>query len=55
MEESQLADHLSKCVDCDDWSISNETFALLDRLCGKHTMDRFSLHYNNHCVRFNSR
>ena len=54
-EENQIADHLSRCRDSDDWSVSKSCFVFLDKLWGKHTVDRFSSHYNAHCPRFNSR
>ena len=49
------ADLLSRCGDSDDWYISHSWFTYLDSLWGKHTIDRFSNSYNNHCERFNSR
>ena len=54
-DENTLADHLSRCQDCDDWYISTKYFEILDRKWGPHTVDRFSTHYNNRCKRFNSR
>ena len=47
-EESHIADHLSRCRDSDDWSVSKSCFLFLDKLWGKHTVDRFSSHYNAH-------
>ena len=53
--ENTDADLLSRCGDSDDWSISPSWFSYLDSVWGKHTIDRFSSSYNNHCDRFNSR
>ena len=53
--QNQLADHLSRCLDCDDWCISKSVFRKIDMLWGPHSVDRFSSHYNNNCKRFNSR
>ena len=54
-DQNQMADHLSRSKDCDDWSISKYWFYYLDSIWGKHTVDRFSTHYNNHCRHFNSK
>ena len=54
-DQNQLADHLSRSHDCDDWSKSKYWFYYLDSIWGTHTVDRFSTHYNNHCRRFNSK
>lgn len=53
--QNELADHLSRCKDSDDWFISKHCFTFLDNLWGTHTIDRFSAHYNNNCERFNSK
>ena len=54
-EMNELSDYLSRCHDSDDWSISDSWFSYLDSVWGRHTVDRFSSHFNNHCHRFNSR
>jgi hypothetical protein len=53
--QNDVADHLSRCLDADDWSISDDVFSFLDNQWGPHTVDRFSSHYNNKCKRFNCR
>lgn len=53
--DNLLADHLSRCQDSDDWSISEDIYRKLDKMWGPHDVDRFSTHYNNKCRRFNSR
>lgn len=54
-DENQRADYLSRCVDCDDWEVTDFNFQYLDKRWGPHTVDRFSSNYNNKLVRFNSR
>ena len=54
-EENTKADYLSRCLDSDDWTISDEIFNLLNRKWGPYTIDRFASNYNNKCIRFNSR
>ena len=54
-EKNEKADHLSRCYDCDDWSIAHHIFQFLEKQWGQHTIDRFATHFNNKCVRFNSR
>ena len=54
-EENQLADYLSRIVDFDDWYLDPNIFAMLDRLWGPHTVDRFANHHNTQLPRFNSR
>ena len=49
------ADELSRLVDCDDWMLVPEFFALLDTIWGPHHIDRFSSHATNQLPRFNSR
>ena len=49
------ADSLSRCGDSDDWSMKWWVFKMLDKKWGHHTVDRFASHFNNKCVRFNSR
>ena len=53
--QNTKADHLSRCLDSDDWSISEQVFTYLEKLWGPHEIDRFATHYNNHCKRFNSK
>ena len=50
-----VADHLSRCSDSDDWSISDFIFTTLENKWGLHTVDRFVCHYNAKCEVFNSR
>lgn len=49
------ADYLSRCHDCDDWSIRQSIFEYLNQKWGPYTVDRFATHYNAKCLRFNSR
>lgn len=49
------ADYLSRCQDCDDWSINQSIFECLNDKWGPFTVDRFATHYNAKCLRFNSR
>ena len=53
--KNQIADFLSRCTDCDDWSLNKDLFQVLDSLWGPHTVDRFSSDDNAKCIRFNSR
>ena len=53
--ENKRADTLSRVIDLDDWSIGQKVFDMLDSKWGKHTIDRFASHYNNKCIRFNSK
>ena len=50
-----MADDLSRCGDCDDWSVNDQVFKELDMKWGPQTMDRFASQYNTKCKRFNSR
>ena len=54
-EETQKADYLSRCFDCDDWEITDTVFQSLDKRWGPHSVDRFSADYNKKLDRFNSR
>ncbi|KAH3847037.1 uncharacterized protein LOC127873650 isoform X1 [Dreissena polymorpha] len=54
-KDNTIADQLSRYQDCDDWSIQESIFSLLDVKWGPHTIDRFATHYNNKCARFNSK
>jgi len=49
------ADYLSRLSDCDDWSVTDTVYGVINQKWGPHTVDRFSSHYNNKCARFNSR
>ena len=53
--ENQKADKLSRIIDNDDWSISDEAFKYFDGLWGPHSIDRFASYYNTKVQRFNSR
>lgn len=48
------ADFLSKLVDHDDWSVSQEFFEFMNDLWGPFTVDRFASHSNTKLPRFNS-
>ncbi|XP_071156962.1 uncharacterized protein [Mytilus edulis] len=54
-EQNKIADGLSRYSDCDDWGIKESVFRMLDKLWGKHTIDRFATDYNTKCSRFNSK
>ena len=54
-EDNIRADNLSRCTDSDDWSVKWWVFEMLDKKWGPHSVDRFASHFNNKCVRFNSR
>ena len=54
-EKNTVADAISKSSDTDDWSIDNATFAMLNRLYGPFTVDRFADDLNKKVVRFNSK
>ena len=54
-EQNKVADSLSRYVDDDDWSISEDVFASIDKVWGAHTVDRFASNYNTKCVVFNSK
>lgn len=49
------ADHLSRIIDIDDYTINDDVFQMLDFKWGPHTVDRFACSYNAKLVRFNSR
>lgn len=53
--ENQTADYLSRCADCDDWSVQQWVFDQCEGLWGPHEVDRFASDYNRKCLRFNSR
>lgn len=54
-EQNQVADLISKVIDCDDWSINPALFAQLDSMWGPHLVDRFADQHNSHLPMFNSR
>lgn len=53
-ELNEKADLISKYVDVDDWSVSDEFFTFLNDMWGPHSIDRFANHYNHKIPRFNS-
>jgi len=52
--ENTRADYLSKMIDHEDWGVSDDFFAFIDNLWGKHTIDRFASSMNCKTDRFNS-
>jgi hypothetical protein len=54
-ENNLMADKLSRCFDSDDWGISYDIFAQLNKEICNFTIDRFATNYNKKCDRFNSR
>ncbi|XP_060595758.1 uncharacterized protein LOC132749862 [Ruditapes philippinarum] len=54
-EDNERADFLSRCYDCDDWSVSSYVFQYLNHIWGPYSIDRFASHLNNKCIKFNSR
>ncbi|KAL5021412.1 hypothetical protein ScPMuIL_000567, partial [Solemya velum] len=54
-ELNSEADRLSRCSDCDDWSIREWVFKFLDKSWGPHSIDRFSNNLNSKCLKFNSK
>ena len=50
-----FADHLSRIIDFDDYTINDDVFHILDVRWGPHTIDRFACSYNAKLSRFNSR
>ena len=54
-EFNERADHLSRLIDPDDWSLNRNVFVSLDKKFGPHTVDRFASFYNTQLKRFNSR
>ncbi|XP_060081899.1 uncharacterized protein LOC132561188 [Ylistrum balloti] len=52
---NSTADYLSRCKDCDDWSVQSWVFEECQLLWGPHQIDRFATDYNSKCVRFNSK
>lgn len=51
---NSYADHLSRIIDFDDYTI-NDVFQILDFQWGPRTIDRFACSYNATLSRFNSR
>lgn len=49
------ADHLSRIIDFDDYTLNDDVFHMLDFRWGPHTIDRFACSYNAKLSRFNSR
>ena len=49
------ADYLSKLIDHDDWRTTQNLFAILDRMWGPFTIDRFADSSNTKLKRFNSK
>ena len=52
---NSFADHLSRIIDFDDYTINDDVFQILDVRWGPHTIDRFACSYNAKLSRFNSR
>lgn len=53
--DNYQADFISRCEDCDDWSISKTWFKYFDKVWGKYEIDRFVSSYNKQYKRLNSR
>ena len=53
--QNERADKLSRLIDRDNWSVSDQLFAYFDTLWGPHTVDWFASYYNNKINIFNSR
>ena len=49
------ADHLSRIIDFDDYTLNDDVFHMLGFRWGPHTIDRFAQLYNAKLSRFNSR
>ena len=54
-EENQLADFISRIMDCDDGGINKEVFQWLDNLWGPHSIDSFANNHNRQTERYYSR
>ena len=52
---NEKADYLSRCFDVDDWCVNDDVFSHLETVWGHHSVDRFASHFNNKCMRFNSK
>ena len=53
-ELNEWADWLAGMFDPDDWMLNGGVFQKLDRLWGRHTIDRFGSNLNALCAAFNS-
>lgn len=53
--QNDIADHLSKLVDTDDWEISPQLFKIIKNKWGPHDVDRFANYKNAKTRRFNSK
>ncbi len=53
--QNNRADHLSRILDFDDWSITQEFFSFVSGLFGPFEVDRFADHKNSKCADFNSK
>ena len=51
-EENELADHISKFYDHDDWMVNRSLFQELDTIWGPHTVDVFASEKNHLCSKF---
>ena len=54
-ESNSEADRLSRIIDFDDYTLTDEVFLDLDFKWRPHTVDKFACAYNAKLVRFNSR
>ena len=54
-EQNELADYYSRRKDTDNWSIDNDSFRLINNLCGPFTVDRFANNLNRKLNCFNSK
>ena len=54
-ELNERADYLSRIIDLDDWCLNPIIFNRVDKVLGRHTIDRFADFYNKQTPRFNSR
>ena len=54
-EEDQLADFISRIMDCDDGGINKEVFQWLDNLWGPHSINSFANNHNRQTERYYSR
>lgn len=54
-KENTIADELSRETDSHDWEVKEKVFQDIERLVGRHTVDRFASKENNKVERFNSR
>lgn len=54
-ELNTVADTLSKCLDLDDWGVSDRIFAYFSKTVGPFTLDVFANDHNSKCLRFFSK